>query len=348
MLREINISGTVKGVLQDNGPGRPATLTLAVKDYVAPATAPAAVGLSAMTIGTTVVAADFPLLTGTGRAAGAKFCRTFSGPGEGILPWSAGRRRLPAGVADFHSFKDWASDAAAVAAINQLLDTMPPALLAPNAPLLPDLEPYDPDGYGTADSDGFSFLLTYCHEGEGNFIDAGLTATEWRRRHRLAYRTVRQHRNGHRVGYMPIQTGTWTEMMSGGGKVKGNRDPLTWWAGVGDYAGWDAYAFAVTDKPTSPRLYPTPAAFLELPALLARATGRRLFLPELGAIRQGGPIPDDGALRSDWIADVVAYLDEIGCAGAAWWDALGANSRDFRLTDAVSAGAWKRAIAGAR
>jgi hypothetical protein len=159
------------------------------------------------------------------------------------------------------------------------------------------------------------------------------------------YRTIRAHRNGHRVGYVPIQTGTWTDAASSPGNPKGDRDVFAWWAGVGDLVGYDAYVPSVTNKPPAPGLYPAPEQFFALPLQLAAGVGRRLWLSELGVIRQGAP-SDNGAFRGQWLATVVAYLRAQGVAGVSWWDALGANSRDFRLTDQASAAAWAGAIAG--
>jgi hypothetical protein len=296
-----------------------------------------------LAVGTTVQDDDFHLFGA--RAKGSAFCRTFSPPGTGILPWSAPNRKLPATVADFHSWKDWPSDAGVIAMITAQLDAMPARLLD-EAPLLPHLRPYDPDGYGDgAESDGFSLLLTYFHEGERNFIESGIPAREWRRRHRLAYKTIRQHPNGHRVGYMSVATLTWLAAKSdpSRGIVKGDYDPFAWWSGVGDFAAMDCYAPSVDNRPAAPAHYPTPVAFFELLDQLAAGTGRRAFVPELGVIRQGAPA-ETGTLRANWITNVVQHADAAGYAGIAWWDAPGANSRDFRLTDAPSAGAWSAEI----
>lgn len=301
-----------------------------------------------MTVGATLNAVDFGQFLPGGRQQSAEFCRTFSSPGDGILDWTHPRRVLPPGVADFHSFKDWKSDDDVVANVTRLLDTMPAGLVEGEA-LLPHLSAYDPDGYAPDSTiyDGFSLLLSYCHEGEKNFIDARLAVREWRRRHALVYKTIRQHCNGRRVGYMPIQTGTWTEASSVVGKIKGDFDPLAWWAGVGDYAGYDAYAETITNRPAGPALYKAAADFLTIPLRLARGTGRRLFLPELGVVLQGSAkTRDDGTFRAAWIRAVVAELRDQGCAGVAWWDALGANNRDFRLLDEPSRAAWQDAIYG--
>lgn len=324
--------------------GRSITVTLEVTE---PDPVPLEIGWPRPVIGTNVDSTEFRTLV-DGRNAGSRWCRTFSSPGDAILPWGHPRRAVPAGVAEFLSFKDWESDDVAVGWLVALLDGMPDELLT-GPPLLPELDIYDPDGYseGRAQGDGFSMLICYFHEGEKNFINLGLTPREWRRRHRLVYRTIRTHRNGHRVGYMPIQTGTWTEAKSdpARGIVKGDFDPFTWWAGIGDYAGYDAYPISVTNKPPAPGLYPTPAKFLEIPLQLAAGVGRRLFLAELAVIRQGAPA-DTGILRGAWIPQTAAYAAAQGVAGIGWWDDWGANNRDFRLTDQASAAAWGRVLAG--
>lgn len=297
-------------------------------------------GPDPIAVGTTVQAEDFGLFDG--RNAGSAFCRTFSPPRSRILPWTAGNRQLPATVADFHSWKDWTSDDTAMGDLTAMLDAMPARLLT-DPPLLPHLRPYDPDGYGDGrpGSDGFSLLLTWCHEGERNMIEAGIPAREWRRRHRLAYKTIRQHRNGHRVGYMSIQTLTWLAASSNPAKgvVKGDYDPFVWWSGVGDFAAMDCYAPSIDDRPAAPAHYPSPAKFFELLDQLAAGTGRHPFVPELGVIRQGAPA-EAGTMRANWISNVVGYADARRYAGIAWWDAPGSNDRDFRLIDSASAGAW--------
>jgi hypothetical protein len=289
-------------------------------------------------VGTTVKEADFGLFRG--RARGSRFARTFSPDGRGFLPWSAPNRQLPDGVAEFHSWKDWPADTTVVDGLTAWLDAMPARLLD-EAPLLPHLRPYDPDGYsdGQRDSDGLSWLVTWCHEGERNMIEAGIPAREWRRRHRLAYKTIRQHRHGHRVGYMSVGTLTWLAATSdlARGVVKGDYDPFAWWSGVGDFAAIDCYAPTITEGRAAPAMYPTPAKFFGPLVELAAGTGRRPFVPELGVARQGDPA-DTGTLRANWITNCVQYLDSIGTGGVAWWDATG--SKDFRLTDPASAAAW--------
>lgn len=295
-----------------------------------------------MAIGATVKDEDFGQLSPdgpTGPLRGARFCRTFSAPGQGVLPWSAANRKVPYPVAEHHSFKDWPDDKTAAASINFLLDNLPARLRA-DAPLLPELHPYTPPWQDAARHDGFSFLLTYCHEGENN----DLTPREWRRRHRIAYDVVRSHKYGDRVGYMAIQTDTWTKMASRPDEHKGDGDVLEFWAGVGDFAATDTYVMSVTNKPAAPALYPSPAPFFELAVRLAYASGRPLFIPEIGVIRQGSPA-DAGNLRAAWLQAVIVYLRSVGCAGVAWWAALGTGGRDFRL-DPATLKVYQSAIAG--
>lgn len=330
---------TIEGKDQD---GRPATVTVTVDEPARPAR-PAR---SPMVIGATVKAQDFARLAPGGPLHGARFCRTFSSAGDRILPRTHPRRRLPAGVCEMHSLKDWLGDTAMIDLIRADLDAMPPELLD-GPPLLPELRPYDPHGYsdGQAESDGFSYLLCWCHEGENNMIAQGVSPKEWRRRHRLAYRTIRQHRNGHRVGYIPTQNLIWTESASVPSKPKGDGDVLTWWAGVGDYAGIDVYARSIVDRVATAGLYRPPDDILRLVWELAHAAGRRPFLPELGVILQGRPgAADTGQHRAAWIRRVLSALESGGAVAAAWWDELGANDRDFRLTDPLSLDAWAEAI----
>lgn len=296
-----------------------------------------------MIVGATVKDTDYARISTGGPLAGARVCRTFCPPGSG-LHWID----TPPGVASHLSWKDWPADPTVVGWINDLLDTLPTRLLE-QAPLLPELHPYrEPWQAPDTSHAGFSLLMTWKHEGEPDCIAEGISVREWRRRHWIAYQTIREHRFGHLVGYMPIQTGTWTEAYSNltltPPKIKGDFDPFAWWAGVGDYAGYDAYVLSVTNKPASAALYPDPKMFLAYAQDLAHGVGRQLYLPEVGVIRQGNPA-DDGSLRADWIRRLVAYARTVGVAGISWWDSLGANSRDFRL-DPISLQAWKDAIAG--
>lgn len=310
--------------------GRTIDVAVTITDPVAADKAPA------MVVGNNVPDETFARIAQGGAVAGARMCRTFSSVGEGILPWNHPRRAVPAGVAEHHSWKDWPSDPAA--GVKALLDGMPPRLVEA-APLLPELRPH---GDAATGSDGLSLLLTYLHEGENN----GLAPREWRRRHRLVHDVIRAHPNGHRVGYVPIQTLTWTEAASSPDKPKGEWDIFAWWAGVGDFAAVDCYVLSITTKPAAPALYRPPADFLRLPLELAAGVGRRLLVPEVGVIRQGTDPQDSGTLRAAWIRALVAYARAQGVAGMSWWDHYGSNSRDFRLTDSSSLAAWRDAIAG--
>lgn len=302
-----------------------------------------------MIVGADVAAKDFNRLGPGGPLAGARVTRVFCGPGEQILPWTHPKRQVPTGVAEHLSWKDWPDDATVIAWITTLLNTMPARLLTA-APLLPELHPWrEPWQQPDTTHPGFSLLLTWCHEGEPDCIAAGIKPTEWRRRHRLVYDTIRAHPRGARVGYMSIQTGTWTEAHSDpatAGKVKGDYDPLTWWSGTGDYAGYDAYVLSQDKRAISLKDYPDPALCFTTARALAAGSGRRLYLPELGVIKQGMTgAQDDGSVRAQWLMQVLPYLRSIGCAAVSWWDSAGANGRDFRL-DPISLKAWKDAIAG--
>lgn len=299
-------------------------------------------------VGADVAATSYDRIAAGGPLAGARVCRTFSAPGEQILPWTHPKRqKFPKpSLAEHLSWKDWPDDTTVIAWINTLLDGMP-AHLIEDAPLLPELHPWREPWQGPDTShDGFSLLLTWAHEGEPDCIAAGITPREWRRRHRIAYDTIRAHRNGGRVGYMSIQTGTWTQAHSTPGKVKGDFDPITWWSGTGDFAGYDAYVPTQDKLPVSLHDYPDPAVFFTTARALATGAGRPLYLPELGVVKQGRPgAQDDGSVRAQWLMRVVPYLRSISCAAVSWWDGPGANGRDFRL-DPISLKAWKDAIAG--
>lgn len=336
MLTHTTITGTDQH-------GRPACVVVQVDESDRPGPAKPA----PLVVGTTVKHADFARIAAGGPLHGARFTRTFSADGQGVLPRTHPRRRVPAGVAEFYSIADWLGDDAMVAAVGDLLDDLDPALFT-GPPLLPELRPYDPDGFtpdSAPDSDGFSFLLTWCHEYEHKMIKAGVPPRELRRRHRLLYRTVRRHPRGFRVGYMPVQNLIWTEASSRSDQPKGDGDIFAWWAGVGDYAGVDAYLPSITNRPASSALYDDPDEALALVWDLAAGTGRRPFLAEAGVILQGDP-PDAGNYRAAWIRRLATVAYARGVAGIAWWDALGSHDRDFRLTDPLSREAWAEVIAG--
>lgn len=253
-----------------------------------------------------------------GQFQGARVCRVFSKPGAGILPWTHPKyANLPRHVMPHGSFKDWPSDAAAAAMVRQHLDTMPPSLRG--APILPEL--------------GLSYALTYLHEGENN----GVPVVTYQHRCEVLYDAVKSHPLGDRVAVVPIQTLQWTQMKSTASTPKGDGNVLAWWAGVGDYAGIDCYAFA--EDP-----YPDPDKFVELPLRLARATGRRLWVPELATVKAA----DDptGAKRATWIGAVLDRFAAGGCAAVSWWHAVSSTGKDMHL-DTAAAGVWSARIAAA-
>lgn len=91
--------------------------------------------------------------------------------------------------------------------------------------------------------------------------------------------------------------------------------------------------------------YPDPAGFLTPALRLAAGTGRRLWIPELGAVRL--PADRSGAGRGAWITAVAAVLRAAGCAAVSWWDATSRTGHDLRLTDGPSRQAWTAVLAAA-
>jgi hypothetical protein len=171
--------------------------------------------------------------------------------------------------------------------------------------------------------------LTWNHEADAKAGKGGLTLAQYRDGWRALSDGLAGHPRRASFELVPIQTLQATVAKLGS-------DWRTWWAGVGDACAMDCYADSWTGK------YPDPAGFLRVPLQLAEGTGRRLYLPELGAIRMPGDA--SGAGRASWIGDVVALLREHDCAGVAWWCAPGAGGRDFHLADQASAAAWRRVI----
>lgn len=302
----------------DAGGHRVSTSTDAAGRTIIELAAPTAVNRdAAMVYGVSSNVADYGSTHG-GQFQAARTARVFSAPGKGIIPWTDPRyATLPPHVMPHGSFKDWTSDVEAAAMVRKHLDGLPAHLAGD--PVLPEL--------------GISYALTYLHEGENN----GVPVTTYQRRYEILMDAVKSHRHGGRVAVIPIQTLTWTVMKSTADKPKGDGNIMEWWAGIGDYAGVDCYAFA--EKP-----YPDPVEFLALPLRLARATGRRLWVPELGTVK--AETDPTGAKRAAWIKAVLAVLARSGCAAVSWWHAEGTNGRDFRL-DASGAAAYNAAMAAA-
>jgi hypothetical protein len=278
--------------------------------------APAAVDSSAPTVfGINTDPADYSPVYG-GQFGHARVARVFTPPGKGIVSWSDPKvAGLPPHIMPHVSFKDWPGDTQAAAWLRTWLDKIPAYLL--DGPVLPEL--------------GLAAAITYQHEVENN----GVPVLDYQHRSEVLYDVVKTHRNGSRVAVIPIQTLQWTQMKTTTKSVKGDGNIMPWWAGIGDYCGVDCYAFEATP-------YPDPKKFVELPLRLARATGRRLWVPEFATVKA----EDDpsGSKRATWIRAVVAELVKAQCASVSWWHALGSKGTDYRL-DPAGAGAWN-AVSG--
>lgn len=258
-----------------------------------------------MQVGLTCAAEDYATHAKT--FPGAAFCRVFAGPGQG-LP-KLGRSPWP----EWASFKDAVAPAT--------LDTWLRGVTRPT-------------------------IVTFRHERD-NDKSAAAQSKAARADHfartRAYHDVIADHPNRALISHVPIQTVQWTLATSAPDLIKGDGDWRTWWAGVGDGFGLDAYVDSWAKG------YPDPGRWLAPFFDWAAGTGRRLWLPELGSVLLGG---DTGAGRAAWIRDVVAVLRERGAAGAAWWCALGkpgkgGEVRDFHLADEPSAKAWRDAIEGA-
>jgi hypothetical protein len=275
------------------------TLTLHLPDQPPPVDVPE------MLVGLTAQSQDFDTYLAPGAPfARAAFCRTFAQPGDGVTP-PASRTALPAGVAEWRSFKDYPTDAALTGYLDRV--TRPT-------------------------------WLTFRHE-----HDNGKTAAEQSKasradffaRNRHLFDVIDDHPNRPLVTFVNVQTLQWTAAKSTADTIKGDGDWRPWWPGVGDGVGFDCY---VDSWATG---YPPVESFFRIPLEAAQGAGRPLWVPELGSVLLGG---DTGPGRAAWMLDALSYLAEQGCRGVAWWCAPGANDRDFRLTDALSRTAWQAAM----
>jgi hypothetical protein len=249
---------------------------------------------------------------------GIASCRVFGPAGKGIPTWTSPTvaALTAAGVTPWISFKDWAHDTTALAAVTTWLDTIPATL-------------------STA-------ILTYHHEPEGDMIPADYRA-RWVK---LAGR-VRAHPNASKIKLVPIHT-----LYPARHKVydRFNPDWTTWtgvwqqWAPtdstgryVGDWMGWDCYQEITATG------YEDPAAFLRIPIGAAYQSGVPLAVPELGAVKV--PTDTTGTGRATWIAACLATLRASGTTAVNWWQSTGTNGLDYRLTDQPSAAAWRTGVA---
>jgi hypothetical protein len=237
----------------------------------------------------------------------SRLTKVFFSPGDGIKPWTAPwYTTLPPTVLPHVNFKDWASDGAAIAAVNTFLDNMPAALSS--APLIPEL--------------GISMAITWFQEPEDNFSGG---ATEFKRRYGVLWDTVRAHANGPLVAVLAVQKYYWTRFHNSG-------DWSTWFpAGHVDYASIDSY------NPTGTGVYDDPDDFMALLLDFRDGTGLPLWIPELGAGLQPGDTT--GAGRAAWITAVTGRLAKAGCVAVSWWDGVGVEA-DESLSDQASIDAW--------
>jgi hypothetical protein len=290
--------------------GRPASATVVTTEddpTPAPEPTPEPASSPAMLVGTTTTVGDWSSRLTT--YPGVQLCRVFGQPGSGIPSWGVEGQpgKLDAMPSTITPFVSFKDWAS---------DSAAAAMVNSHLDGLP------------ADRREW---LAWHHEPEQEWAS---NVAEYRRRWCLLSEVVAAHHAGDRVQLVPIQTLQWTAATGTG---KGNGNYSTFATGVG-LPGMDCYADSWADK------YPVPAPWLAPALKLADAMGRPLVVPELGAIKM--PSDPTGARRADWIRAVVSLLRSEGAAAVLWWDALGANSRDFRLDDSASRTAWNEALAG--
>ncbi len=248
---------------------------------------------------------------------GISSCRVFGPAGRGIPAWAGPTMAalISAGISPWVSFKDWPSNAQALAAVRAWMDMMPAAVS--------------------------SAMLTYHHEPEGDILPA-----DYRARWVQLAAAVRAHPNAAKIKLVPIHT-----LYPARHKIFDRyTNDWTKWLGVwqqwaptdaagrylGDWMGWDCYQeIAATD-------YEDPAAFFRIPIGAAHQAGVPLAVPELGAIRT---VTDPtGTGRAAWIAACLTMLHSSGTAAVNWWQSTGTNGLDYRLTDPAGASAWRAGI----
>lgn len=256
---------------------------------------------------------------------GARLCRVFGYPGDGIPPWQPAPRpskpteidrrleRIAAVAPEITphvSFKDWPDDARVAAMVHGWLDDLPIA---------------EDDAVST----GVPAYLTWMHEPEPKGVDPAL----YRRRWFTLAKIVDDHVNGGHVPLVPVQTLQWT-MSTGDGKGKG--DLSIYYTGIGS-PGIDCYADSWRPD------YPPPGQFLAPALRLAAAAGVAPFLPELGSAKVA--TDTSGERRADWIRAVGSILRAEGAEAASWWDDFGTGGVDIRL-DEPGRAAWNDVIEG--
>lgn len=250
---------------------------------------------------------------------GMVMCRVFGAIGKGIPAWTnpAVQALTAANKIPWVSFKDWASDAAALSAVNSWADKMPATLA--------------------------EVWLTYHHEPEGD-----IDPREFRRRWVKLAATVKAHRNRPRIKIVPIHT-LYPSRHKIGDRF--NVDQSTWvgtwqwWAPtdatgayVGDYMGWDCYL------ETNATVYEAPERFFRIPVGAATAAGVPLVVPELGAVPLSGDSTGTG--RARWITDCLTVLRLLDCQAVLWWNTVGSAGQDYTLRDSTGTAVWRKATEG--
>lgn len=174
--------------------------------------------------------------------------------------------------------------------------------------------------------------LTWKHEADRKREDP----TIYRRRYYVLASWLLDHPNGPHVTLIPTATFQWTMAMTGG---KGRGDWSTYYAGIGT-PGVDTYADGWIES------YPPPAAFLAPLWRMRDIICRDIELPEFGVARLAG---DDGQRRAAWLAECARIMRAEGVTAVSYWDDLGSNGRDLRLTGDEGAvtpevTAWRQVI----
>lgn len=144
--------------------------------------------------------------------------------------------------------------------------------------------------------------------------------TVYRRRYYRLAEWVHDHPSANLVTLTPTQTYQWT-MSNGPGKGRG--DWATFYTGIGTPA-VDVYADGWRES------YPDPAAFLAPLWRWRDIIGQSIELPEFGVARLASD--RDGSARASWLYECAGIMRAQGVTAVSYWDDIGSNGRDLRLT----------------
>lgn len=174
--------------------------------------------------------------------------------------------------------------------------------------------------------------LTWRHEADRKHEDP----TVYRRRYYALAEWLLDHPNGPHVTLVPTATYQWTTSMAAG---KGRGDWSTFYAGIGN-PGVDTYADGWVDS------YPDPGAFLAPLWRFRDVIGQDVELPEFGVARLAS---DDGRRRAAWLTECARIMRAEGVTAVSYWDDLGSNGRDIRLSGddadvSPEVAAWRQVI----